>query len=131
MSDTVSLPTINPNINTTFTVALQFITTGLNFRNVRANQTVGIPVINNQDVTTLSIEPSGSQIVFAYQLIGIISDTILNITCTPDITNLVSNPGTSTASGYIFVFSGSYSASGIQLYNPTSSVATVQVATVS
>ena len=124
-------PVTNANMNTTFTVALQFISTGLNFRNVKGTQTVGLPVINNYDVTTLSIAPSGSQTVFAYQLVGIISDTQINVTATPDETSTISDPGSSTQSGYVYLFSGSFLTNGITLYNPTSSTATVQVATVS
>ncbi|MDE1905573.1 MAG: hypothetical protein KGH75_03875 [Rhodospirillales bacterium] len=124
-------PVNNPNINTTFTVALQFITSGQNFRNVKGNQTIGLPVINNYEVTTLSISASASQTVNAYQLISIVSDTSLNVTATPDETSTISNPGSSTQSGFVFVFSGSFLTSGVTLYNPTSNTATVQVALVS
>ena len=124
-------PVTNSNINTTFTVAMQWITSGLNFRNVKANQTVGLPVINNYDVSTVSLAASGSQTLYAYQMIGIISDTDINVTVTPDETATISNPGSSTSSGYIFLLSGSYLNNGVTLYNPTSAVATVQVATIS
>ena len=127
----MTTPVTNANINTTFTVALQFITTGLNFRNVKANQTIGLPVVNNYSVETISIAASASQTLYAYQLAGIISDTFINVTQTPDVTSTVASPGSSTSSGYVFVISGSFLTSGITLYNPTSSIATVQVATVS
>ena len=124
-------PMSNENLNTTFTVALQYISTGLNFRNVKGNQTIGLPVVNNYDVSTISVAASGTQTVYAYQLVGITSDTLLNVTLTPDETSTISDPGSAMVSGFVFVFSGSYLTSGITLYNPTSSTATVQVATVS
>ena len=124
-------PATNLNINTTFTVAMQWLTTGLNFRNVKANQSVGIPVINNYDVSTISIAASSSQTVYAYQLVGLISDTLLNVIITPDQTASISSPGSSTSQGYVFLIQGSFLTSGVTMYNATSSTATVQVATVS
>jgi hypothetical protein len=124
-------PITNSNLNTTFTVAMQWITTGLNFRNVKANLTVGLPVINNYDVSTVSIAASGSYTVYAYQLVGIISDTVLNVTVSPDETTTIMTPGQTTMSGYEFLFSGSFLTTGITLYNATSSTATVQIAAVS
>jgi hypothetical protein len=124
-------PVSNPNINTTFTVAMQFIETGNNFRRTPFQGSLGLPVINNSNVTTLSIAASGTEIVFAFQLVALMSDQPLVVTISPDQTTLVSSPGSSIQVGNTFVLTGSYTTNGITLFNPNSTVATVKVATVS
>lgn len=105
----------------TFTLALQGIVTSTNYRDTNFSSNYGLPVNSNLQTTTYTIPVGSSLALKASQMIVIISNQPVRITVVPDVTTDVTSPGNATIdSGYVFVFSGSFTTSGITVLNPSS-----------
>ena len=123
--------TINPNLNTTFTLAIEALISGNNFRHTEMKANLGLPVNNNYQTTVISLPPNTSVNLCAAQLIFALSDQPLLATIVPDASVTNTNPGSATHYGNLFAFTGSYLNTGMTLLNSTTSICKIQVALIS
>lgn len=108
----------------TFTLALQGITTGSNFRRTDFSSNIGLAVNSVLDKQTFSLNPGSTKTLLAGQMVLIVSNSPLQVTIVPDSSPTITTPGSAIiSSGNVFCFSGSFLTTGITIENPNTATA--------
>ncbi len=115
---------MSASLQQSFTLAIQGILTGVNYRNTTLTSNIGLPVQNSYDKQLFSLSPGSSKNLKASQMIVIISDNPVQLEISPDVTANVPTPGSATiAQGQMFALTGSFLTSGVTVSVPTTASA--------